>query len=137
MSKIKGSCLCGQVSYKTTETEPTMMAVCHCSDCQKQTGTAFSVNVLVPTKTMTFEGDSLKQYVMNGASGQPVKRNFCGNCGSPLSTELEAFGDLSAVKAGTLDDSSWVKPGVQIWCDTSQPWGKLDDSIESAGGNPG
>lgn len=136
MSNIKGSCLCGQVSYSTTQSEPTMMAVCHCTDCQKQTGTAFSVNVLVPTNTVTFEGSSLSQYVMDGKSGTSVIRNFCNNCGSPLSTELNAFGELSAIKAGTLDDSSWVKPGVQIWCDTAQPWGKLDDTIDCTGANP-
>lgn len=136
MSKIKGSCLCGQVSYSTTQSEPSMMAICHCKDCQKQNGAAFSVNVLVPTNTITFEGSSLSKYVMDGKSGTPVTRNFCGNCGSPLSTELDAFGELSAIKAGTLDDSSWVKPGVQIWCDTAQPWGKLDDSIDCKGANP-
>lgn len=137
MSNIQGSCLCGQISYKTTETEPTMTAVCHCKDCQKQTGTAFSVNVLVPTDTIAFQGEGLKQFVVNGDSGQSVTRNFCGNCGSPLTTQLAAFNDLSAIKAGTLDDSSWVKPGVQIWCNSVQPWAELDGTLDRVDANPG
>lgn len=136
MTKIEGNCLCGKVSYTTTAKEPTMTAVCHCPDCQRQSGGAFSVNVLVPADTITFTGDTRKQYVVNGASGQKVTRNFCGDCGSPLTTQLAAFGDLSAIKAGTLTDSSWVVPTIQIWCDSAQDWGTLDDSIDRAGANP-
>lgn len=136
MSKIKGSCLCGQVSYQSSADEPSMMAICHCPDCQKQNGAAFSINVLVPTASIKFEGKSLAQYIVNGDSGTPVTRNFCNNCGSPLSTELDAFGNLAAIKAGTLEDSSWVKPSIQIWCDAAQPWGVLDNSIECKAENP-
>lgn len=135
MTKIEGSCLCGQVSYSSNE-GPAMMAICHCPDCQKQNGSAFSVNVLVPTASISFEGESLGKYIVDGDSGTPVTRNFCNNCGSPLSTELDAFGDLAAIKAGTLDDSSWVKPTIQIWCDKAQPWGVLDSSVKCEPGNP-
>ena len=113
-----------------------MIAVCHCADCQKQSGSAFSTNVLVPTASIAFEGDSRSQYVKTGASGQKVTRNFCSNCGSPLTTELPAFDNLAAVKAGTLDDSSWVKPTIQIWCDTAKSWSVLDAGIDRAAANP-
>lgn len=137
MPKIQGSCLCGAVKYASSAEEPAMMVVCHCKDCQKQSGTAYSTNVLVPTASITFEGETREQYVVNGYSGKRVTRNFCRKCGSPLSTELEAFDNLAAVKAGTLDDSSWVKPTVQIWCDDSQPWAPLDGSLDQAPKNPG
>ncbi len=137
MPKIEGSCLCGQVTYSSSSEEPAMMVVCHCPDCQKQSGTAYSTNVLVPTSSIRFDGDSRGQYVVNGDSGQPVTRNFCKNCGSPLTTELPAFDNLAAVKAGTLSDSTWVKPTMQIWCDSAQPWGALDDSVAKAPANPG
>lgn len=137
MPKIQGSCLCGKVRYSSTAEEPAMMVVCHCPDCQRQSGSAYSTNVLVPTASISFEGDSRSQYVVNGDSGLPVTRNFCRDCGSPLTTELEAFDNLAAVKAGTLDDSSWVKPTIQIWCNSAQPWGPIDDSIAKAPANPG
>lgn len=135
MPKIEGGCLCGQVRYKS-EAEPKMQVVCHCPDCQKQTGTAFSVNVLVPTESIVFEGSARRQYTCLGDTGKPVVRNFCSNCGSPLSTEMEGFGNLAAVKAATLDDDSWVKPEIQIWCDTAKPYAVLDNSAKRTARNP-
>ncbi len=136
MNDISGSCLCGEVTY-SADAEPAMIAVCHCPDCQKQTGTAFSVNVLVPGDKVEMSGSSLSQYVVKGDSGQNVTRNFCNKCGSPLSTVLDAFGGMAAIKAGTMKDNSWVTPGVQIWCDSAQSWGVLDDDIQKAPKNPG
>lgn len=135
MSKISGSCLCGAVRYSTTA-EPAMMAVCHCTDCQKQSGSAFSINVLVPRDQLEVEGEALTQFDVKGNSGANVSRNFCNLCGSPLFNVLDHFGGMAAIKAGTMDDSSWVKPGVQIWCDSARSWGVLDDDIEKAPQNP-
>ena len=137
MPKIEGNCLCGAVTYTSSAEEPAMMVVCHCPDCQRQSGSAYSTNVLVPTASIEFTGESRKQFVMNGASGQPVTRNFCSDCGSPLSTEMPAFGNLAAVKAGTLTDSTWVKPSIQIWCDTAQEWGGVNEEMDTAPANPG
>jgi len=135
MSKITGSCLCGSVKY-AADAEPAMTVVCHCADCQRQTGTAFSVNVLVPNDQVDMSGDSLTQYVVKGASGEDVVRNFCNKCGSPLPTYLPAFNHLAAVKVGTMDDSSWVEPGIQIWCENAKTWGVLNDENQKAPQNP-
>ncbi len=113
-----------------------MTAFCHCADCQKQSGGAFSVNVLVPNDQIEIAGKTLTQYEITGTSGQKVTRNFCNRCGSPLTTVLDAFGGLAAIKAGTLDDSSWVKPGIEIWCDSAQPWGVVGDGLQKAPQNP-
>lgn len=136
MPDISGGCLCGAVTY-STEAEPAMIVVCHCKDCQKQSGSPFSVNVLVPNTEVEMAGETLSQYVINGDSGQTVTRNFCSRCGSPLSTVMDAFGGLAAIKSGTLTDSSWVKPTIQIWCESKQTWGVLDESIDKAPRNPG
>ncbi len=135
MGDISGGCLCGAVRYSTAA-EPAMIAVCHCVDCQKQSGGAFSVNVLVPNDQLEMVGETLTQYKINGASGQNVTRNFCNRCGSPISTVLDAFGGLAAIKSGTLDDRSWVKPTIQIWCDSAQPWGVLAGDLQKAPQNP-
>ena len=135
MADISGGCLCGAVRYSTAA-EPAMIAVCHCADCQKQSGSAFSVNVVVPNDQITMDGETLTRFDVIGASGQTVSRNFCNRCGSPLTTVPESFGGLAAIKAGTLDDSSWVKPGIQIWCDSAQDWGVLADDLQKAPQNP-
>ncbi len=77
MPEIRGGCLCGAVRY-ASDAEPVMVAVCHCATCQKNTGSAFSLNVGLPSDSVTMEGDSLVTYEDRaGASGNPFYRSFC------------------------------------------------------------
>jgi hypothetical protein len=133
--RIAGGCLCGGVRY-TSEVEPVLMAVCHCPHCQKQTSSAFSMIVGVPSGTLRFEGRDLAAFEDVGESGQPVTRRFCPGCGSAIVTHVSVAPELEWIKAGTLDDTSWFEPQMHIWCDTAQPWVTIDDSIPSFGKNP-
>lgn len=135
MGKIKGSCLCGNVTYESTAA-PLMIAACHCPHCRKQSGSAFSVNIGVPADSVTISGDSLKTYSDKGASGEAVLRKFCGDCGSPILSDITAADGLFFLKVGTLDDSSWVVPGAEIWCDTKVSWGSLSDDLPKMPANP-
>lgn len=135
MGKIKGGCLCGDVRYESTA-EPLMIVACHCTHCQKQSGSAFSMNIGVPGDSVTVTGESFRTYEDTGASGQPILRKFCGNCGSPILSDVKAAGGLYFIKAGTLDDTSWVTPSAEIWCDSKASWGALDDGLPEMPGNP-
>jgi hypothetical protein len=127
MAKLDGSCLCGKVTYSCA-TEPVATAVCHCTDCQKQTGTAFSVIVAVPRDALRVEGDSLASFTTVGTdSGQDVSRQFCRECSSPIASLADAIPRLAFIKAGTLDDTSWLEPQTHVWCDSAQPWVPLED----------
>jgi hypothetical protein len=122
MANLDGSCLCGKVTYKCS-VEPLATAACHCADCQKQTGTSFSVIVAVPREGVQIEGDSLASFTTIGTdSGKEVSRQFCRECGSPIVSLSEAMPELALIKAGTLDDTSWLKPQIHTWCDSAQPW---------------
>ncbi len=134
MSQIVGGCLCGNIRY-TCEAEPMMMAICHCKNCQKQTSTSFSILVAVPKGSLNIEGE-LSAYNDQGSSGQAVIRKFCGKCGSPILSDVAALPTMDFLKAGTLNDTSWLKPEVQLWCDSAQPWIKLDDDITQIAQNP-
>lgn len=137
MSKIKGSCLCGNVTYESSADEPLMVATCHCTHCQKQSGSSFSVNLGVPAGSVTLSGDALKIYEDKGTdSGVPMLRKFCSNCGSPILSEVLAAGGLNFIKAGTLDDSSWVVPGAEIWCESKVSWGTPPADSPQMPGNP-
>jgi hypothetical protein len=126
MQTIKGSCLCGSVNYQSSE-KPTMTAVCHCTHCQKQTGTAFSVIVCVPESSLTFSNkDNLANYQDTGDTGGRVDRHFCGKCGSPILSLVESMPGLAFIKAGTLNDTSWLNPTLHVWCDSAQPWVTID-----------
>jgi hypothetical protein len=74
MREMTGRCLCGQVHYSATA-EPAIVAVCHCKNCQKQTGTAFSVVIGVPKSAMSIEGP-VKTFHDTGDSGQRVDRKL-------------------------------------------------------------
>lgn len=128
MNTIQGSCLCGGIHY-STHLAPLTTAVCHCSDCQKQSGSAFSVNVLVPVEDFLVEGESLGCYAKAGGSGLPVKRYFCTRCGSALYSEIAAMPGVLAVKAGTLADAALATPNLHLWCASAQPWVAIDRSL--------
>ena len=125
MSKVKGSCLCGNVTY-SSDAEAAAQAVCHCPDCQKQTGTAYSVVIGLAEADLEVTGTSHATYATVGDTGKKVIRHFCNNCGSPIYSQPEAMPGFAFVKAGTLDDTSWLKPTVQIYCETAQPWVTLE-----------
>jgi len=121
MPKIEGGCLCGSVRYET-DAEPLQTAICHCKNCQKQSGTAFSVVVCFPKDSLKVTGHTLKNYPDKGVSGGVVNRLFCSDCGSPLITRAEFSSDFEFIKAGSLDDTSWLKPEAEYWCAREHDW---------------
>ena len=120
---IVGGCLCGAVRYRA-EGEPAAVALCHCEDCQRQSGAPYSVNVLVGTEKLQIEGqDALKVYETTGTdTGEKRQRRFCGTCGSPIVSELAEMEGLVAIKAGSLDDNSWLEPEMAVWTERKQRW---------------
>lgn len=133
--EIVGGCLCGQVRYRGSAA-PVFTAVCHCKHCQKQSGTSFSVVLGLPSGSLAFEGAPMRTYHDTGASGQPVERRFCPNCGSAIVTDAAAAPALTFLKAGTLDDTSSLQPQMEIWCDHAQPWVAQDPSRARLPANP-
>jgi hypothetical protein len=125
MPKISGGCLCGAVRYESSA-EPLGSAICHCTDCQHVSGSAFSVNVVVPASSVTFKGESPASYAYKGGSGKALSRKFCPKCGSSIASEAEALPGVLIIKAGTLDDSSWLKPNTHIWTSSAQSWVRID-----------
>jgi len=125
MRVLTGSCLCGQVQY-TANTDPAIIAVCHCKNCQRQTGTAFSVIVGIPKSALSIQG-KLKRFSDTGDSGQTVDRNFCPECGSPIISNVAVMPELTFIKAGTLDDTSWLDPRMHIYCDSAQRWSAIPE----------
>src|SRR5260221_3574856 len=118
MPEMKGGCLCGQVRY-TANAEPIFVGVCHCTSCQKQSGTAFNVVVAVPQPALSIQG-APKSYTKKGDSGNEVISRFCSNCGSTILSEPAVMPGVSILRVGTLDDPSWVKPSMEISCEPAQ-----------------
>lgn len=133
MTNKTGQCLCGQVKY-TLATDPIVTAVCHCKHCQRQAGSAFSVVALVSADSIRVEGD-VQSYEDTADSGARLERQFCPRCGSAMFSRQPGSPNTVIIKAGSFDDTSWIKPAVHVWCDSAQPWVEIPQNVAKFPGN--
>lgn len=103
-----------------------MQGICHCLNCQKLSGSVFSVNPIIPTTSFKVHGTP-KIYVRKGDSGKNLTINFCDNCGHTIFVSAELYAGVAIVKAGTVDDANWLKaksrgPAREIYCKDKMEW---------------
>jgi len=98
---MAGGCLCGAVRYECSG-EPVFSLLCHCRDCQRQSGSAYAAAVRVPAASWVTRGEP-KLYVKTSDSGNQVTRAFCPECGCMLFLQVSARPDLVGIRVGTLD----------------------------------
>src|SRR5579884_2857726 len=121
-SPITGRCLCGGVTY-SVDAQPVWQGACYCSECQRQTSSPFSVVVGVPRNALTVEGSTLASVKTSSEGyGGINERRFCSACGSPIFSTIEAMPELAWLKAGSMDDTFWIEPTVEIWTRSAPPW---------------
>jgi hypothetical protein len=107
-----------------------MTGVCHCKNCQRQAGSAYSTLAGVPKSQFALKQGELKLFLdTDTASGNTVSRYFCGNCGSPIYSAIPDQPEMVFVKTGTLDDTSTFAPQFHAWCDSKQDWVTLDEGV--------
>jgi hypothetical protein len=126
--KLEGGCLCGKVRY-SADAEPIFVGVCHCTSCQKGSGSAFNTVVAVPKPAVSVTG-TVSTYQGRGDTGKATYRRFCPECASPIAVEAEVMADVVMIPVGTLDDTSGIKPAMQIYCDSAQSWVSLEGDIK-------
>ncbi len=120
MQDRKGGCLCRAVRY-VLKGEPRTIAICHCTHCQRQSGSVFSFNLLISEADYEQSGETMV-YMDKGDSGQPVYRHFCGRCGSPILTTVAAAPGKVVVRAGTLDNKEGLQPQTETYTDHAVKW---------------
>ena len=127
---IRGRCLCGHIRYEYAgEVGPANY--CHCEDCRRVTGSAFNIGVRFEKAEFHLASGFLKGFTKRGDSGQELTRHFCPECGSPIYTASPKHPDYVYVKAGSLDDSSIVKPAHENWVTSAVPWRHIGVEITS------
>ena len=119
--KVNGSCHCGNIRYEA-EVDPGKVTVCHCSDCQKLTGSAFRANVQAPRETFVLSGGAPKIYVKTADSGTRRAHAFCPECGTPVYSCAVADPPYYSLRVGCLDERAQLKPARQIWCKSALGW---------------
>ena len=123
---MKGGCACGAVRYQVSG-QPLMATVCHCTVCQKRTGSAFAMNLLVLAQDFSLEsGEPLVRQTITG-SGAVNDQHFCPECLVRTHTRPRARDKLVYVRPGTLDDPRQVRPIAQIWTSSARQEAILPD----------
>ena len=123
-----GQCLCGDIKYEFPN-PPAMTGVCHCKNCQRQAGSAYSTLAGIPSSEFKMTGKPKLYEDANTVSGNTVKRFFCDNCGSPIYSAIPSQPDMFYLKTGTMDDTSAFTPMFHVWCSTKQDWVNLEEGV--------
>lgn len=120
--KVNGSCHCGQIRYEA-EVDPERVGICHCTDCQVLTGSAFRVTVPAPAAGFRLLCGAPKVYVKTAESGTRRRHAFCSNCGTPVSASADADDPPAySLRVGCLAQKAQLAPKRRIWCQSALPW---------------
>ena len=125
--KIDGGCHCGFITYEG-ETDPAKVAICHCTDCQTLSGSAFRTVAPIADDSFKLLSGDPKIYFKTGTSGAKRQQAFCPECGSPIYSAPVGDGPkVYNVRLGTIRQRHRLTPKTQIWFRSAQPWlGGLD-----------
>ena len=120
--KIDGGCLCGYITYEA-EVSPDRVAVCHCTDCQTHSGTAFGVVVGITDNQFQLLTGELKTYQKIADSGTTRALAFCPECGTRIHARTENDNSkFFGLRVGTVTQRVELVPKVQVWCRSAQTW---------------
>ena len=119
--KVDGGCHCGRIRYEAN-VDPAKVGLCHCTDCQTLTGSAFSLFVPVPKSDFRLMSGTPKTYVKTAESGNRRAQAFCADCGSPLYAAAEIDPLVFNVRVGTMRQRAELAPRQQLWCRSALPW---------------
>lgn len=124
----EGGCLCGAVRYSVSRAPRTIYA-CHCTDCQRGTGSAFGVSLVVDRSAVALTKGRPAPYAAQMSDGRSKQGMMCTNCGTKLWAESLRNRDFLILRPGTLDERSWVKPIAHIWTRSAHPWFRFPDDV--------
>lgn len=128
-----GGCVCGSLRY-TARGNPTRITVCHCTWCQRRTGSAFGVAAVFPSDRHQIRGAHRTYRHHSDESGRWLDLHFCPSCGGNIGFTLEWVVGIFAVDAGTFDDPSWLRPSElpfrYIYMSSARAWSEPPDGAE-------
>ena len=123
----EGGCACGAVRYRLAS-DPLFVHCCHCLNCQRQTGSAFVINVLIETDRVELLAGDPQPVSVPRSGGKKQKIWRCPTCQIAVYSQYTSP-RVRFVRAGTLDDPASVAPDVHIFTRSKLPWVQLPDSV--------
>jgi len=120
--KIDGGCLCGDLTYEA-EIDPEKVGLCHCTDCQTLSGSAFRIGVSVEEESFEMISGELKTFIKTAESGAKRIQAFCPECGTHIyTTGVEDGPKVYRIRVSTARQRNELPPKVQGWFRSAQPW---------------
>ena len=118
----EGGCVCGAVRYRVRN-KPVRTGACHCTFCQRRTGSAFGIGAYFRDEDVEILRGALKTYEhRSDESKRWLKMQFCPNCGTTVTWTVELLPGARAIGVGTLDDPKWLKVERHTWMRSAHPW---------------
>jgi hypothetical protein len=123
MMKVDGACHCGAITVEG-EIDPERVTICHCTDCQTGTGSAFRVSVPVAGKAFKMAGQPSTYVKTTAENGNPRINAFCPTCGSPIYSSAPGDDPPESymLRVGILRQRDQLTPRRQIWFRSAQAW---------------
>ena len=121
---IEGGCQCGSLRYQIVA-PPLMIYACHCANCQRIAGSAFGLATTIVEASLEFTRGKPNKVEWLSDSGNERYGTFCGDCGCRIAHGQTPSNGILSLRAGTIDDTSWVVPTGHIWTKSAQPWFKF------------
>ena len=129
MTTRTASCRCGQLRA-TAAGEPVRVSVCHCLDCKKRSGSAFSAQARWPEDQVELDGLS-KTWTHRADSGNRITHHFCPECGSTVHYRIEGkFEGLVAIPLGAFDEPYFASPRFSVWEERKHDWVEITGEVE-------
>jgi hypothetical protein len=119
--KVDGRCHCGAITYEAA-VDPERVGICHCTDCQMLTGSAFRVSVPAAAEDFVLRGPKPTVYIKTADSGTKRAHAFCSTCGTPIYATAAENAKMYSLRVGALRQRAQLPPRRQIWCDSALPW---------------
>ena len=119
--KVNGECHCGAITYEAV-IDPEKVAICHCTDCQQLSGTAYRTVVPAPGATFTLLTCEPRKYVKTAESGAKRVHAFCADCGTPIYSSAVNAPPAYNLRLGTIRQRAELMPKRQNWCRSAQSW---------------
>jgi hypothetical protein len=122
---IDGGCQCGSLRYQVTAT-PLMIYACHCTNCQRITGSAFVLSATIMEESLRYTSGEPRTVEWRSDAGNSRFGQFCGDCGCRIAHGSTPSNGIFSLRAGTFDDTRWVVPMGHIWTRSAQSWIQYD-----------